>query len=570
MRPHNLIKFLKILFVAFQATYVFGQSYFPEVGREAIFQSSLDLQSNLRVLQVALQPGYEDLATLAYFRLNRGARIMSAYVTNGEAGESDVRGEYPFELAAKRREEATEVMASLEADAYFLNMPDVVSASDTSKLRSEWGGDSLQTLLMKLISDFKPDLILLSRDFEFGVASPRWQYVRDQLLNAVKNLRVMHPRKGPPLPRWAVERVVGDNATDKGVRAPVTSEHPLWKTSYMAIAEEVAHGYKSLEKQRSLWKSIDGAPYQVIYPVPSKRMKTVEENLPRAVSPSLRWLERETKRLAEAATSGRDVISLSRSRTVRVPSRLVVLLDSVDYRLAFAQQLNPSMRRTLVDWKASLENLRSTLLGIRVQYSFSETILTEKQLTFVTIDSVVGVSEEGKTEILFPAVNQGWVLNEYIEPRLPLQLHVPYRLLSPGKLESDVPHALYGLKKATVGNPFYFFILHKSISKEQSFTYRVKLNLYYAPRFTTEILTPIVRIIPQERVVLKLTSHSRDKVRDTLAVNDSLAVSNPILFRLDKKESSHLDTLFITWRGNMADGTYLLPVRIGIYTVARF
>ena len=67
----------------------FGQ-YFPETGRAALYQRSLDARSRLHVLSISLQPGYEDFATLAYFRLGRGARIVSAYVTNGEAGESDI------------------------------------------------------------------------------------------------------------------------------------------------------------------------------------------------------------------------------------------------------------------------------------------------------------------------------------------------------------------------------------------------------------------------------------------------------------------------------------------------
>lgn len=569
MRAQSVTKYLKVLSLFLQAAYAVAQSYFPEVGREAILQRSINVRSNLRVLQIALEPGYEDLATLAYFRLGRGAKIMSAYVTNGEAGESDIHGEYPFQLAATRREEAAKAMASLEAEAYFFNMPDVVSAQDSTSLRTQWDGDSLRTLFMKLISDFKPDLILLSRDPDFGTPTPRWQFARDQLLDAVKRLKAVGPGGGPALPRWSVERVMGEGGTGK-LRAPITNEHPHWRKNYQIIGEEIGREYASLAKQRLLWKSNEGGSYRVLYPVPSRKMRTFDESLPKPVSASLRSLDREIKSLAETIAKGRMADLSSTGEIGSVMTRLVVVLDSVGYHLVFAQALDPRTRRTLLDWKASLENLRNALLEIQVKYSVSETVLTEKQLTYVTIDTVIGLSREGKTDILFPAVNQGWALNEDIQQRLPLKLHEPYRLLSPGRLEFDVPHALNGLDKTSIGNPVFFFILHKALSKERSFTYRIKLVFHYAPRFTAEVLNPFIRVIPRERVVVQATSHSRDRVRDEIFVNDTTAVSNRVPFRFVQKEASAVDTLYLTWKGDIPEGTYLLPIQIGSDTVAHF
>lgn len=75
--------------------------YFPERGSAAIFQRSLDLRNPIVILSISLEPGFEDLPALAYLRLGRGARIISLYVTNGEATPSDVSGEPPFRLAAR-------------------------------------------------------------------------------------------------------------------------------------------------------------------------------------------------------------------------------------------------------------------------------------------------------------------------------------------------------------------------------------------------------------------------------------------------------------------------------------
>ena len=53
---------------------------------------------------------------------------MGAYITNGEGGESDIRGEYPPYLAKIRREEAADVLAYLGGQVHFLNMPHIASA----------------------------------------------------------------------------------------------------------------------------------------------------------------------------------------------------------------------------------------------------------------------------------------------------------------------------------------------------------------------------------------------------------------------------------------------------------
>ena len=78
------------------------RTYFPETGKYALHQRTIDLANDFKVLSLALEPGFEDLETLAYLRLAKGATVMSAYFTNGEAGESDVHGEYPHDLADRK------------------------------------------------------------------------------------------------------------------------------------------------------------------------------------------------------------------------------------------------------------------------------------------------------------------------------------------------------------------------------------------------------------------------------------------------------------------------------------
>lgn len=541
------------------------QSYFPETGRNALYQRSLDLRSNLNVLSVAIQPGYEDLSGLAYLRLGRGATIMSAYLTNGEAGESDVQAEYPPYLATLRRAEASKALSHLGGKVHFLNMPDIAAARDSAKVREFWPSDVLQTRLAELFFRLKPDIVLLARDWATEGSSQRWDVLYSDVLVAVKKISPTERYKGSAVTNsrglWGVERVFVDSWEQKGFSIPIDRRHPRWEKTYRAIGEEAGRAYRSLASQRTIWMNAVEPIYRLAYPTPPLPIKEVDGGLPGPSTARLRWIEREIQQLTEATLRG---------KTSSVLTPLVAILDSVSFYLARLHDLEAGEQKSLLHWKRELESLRCTLLGVEVEYSISDTDLTERQLTFLTIDTVKGLSVEGSTDIYFAGLDRGWAINEDLTQRLPLRLHQKYRLLSPARVDYTYPPGRYELKSATLGKPFVFFILHRGLSKEQSFVHGTTIELTFAPRFVFEILTPIVRMVPGEGVVIRFTNLTRDGVADTIRVEDSLASSTASAFRLSYKGSSHLDTLFIRWKGNPAEGNYLIPVQIDGITVANF
>jgi len=117
---------------------------------------------------------------------------------------------------------------------------------------------------------------------------------------------------------------------------------------------------------------------------------------------------------------------------------------------------------------------------------------------------------------------------------------------------------------------FSFFVIHQSAKAESNFVHRTSIPLSLSPRFSTEILTPIVRLMPGERVVIRLTNNSRDGVSDTVTINDSLAVSTLSPFLLSSKGSSHQDTLLLTWTSKPVEGDYLISLKISGVDVGRF
>lgn len=538
---------------------------FPETGKNALYQRSLDLSGNLTVLSIALQPGFEDLSALAYFRLGKGTTIISAYVTNGETGESDVQALYPAYLADIRRKEASKALSYLDGEVYFLNMPDIAAARDSAKVRELWQSDTLQTKLRKLFLQFQPDIIMLARDWLTNGKNPRWNIVYADIMAAVKGIAPIDPNKrliGPDSKQfWNVARVVVDDGEKNDFFIPVDELHPRWKKTYWEVGEEAAKSYVSLAIQRQLWLKVNKPSYQLAYSLVPQSISEVDAGLPRPNTTRLQGIEKQIRQFTDSLIQGKLEGAITRT---------VALMDSVNYYLARRYKLEQREIKSLLHWKVVLEKLRCSLLDVDVEYSISDTALAERQLSFLTIHKVKGTTTEGYTKILFSGLDPGWAINEDVERELPLDLNEKYRLLSPGSLDYTFPPGVQPYYSPTLGRTFSFYILHYAATKEQSFVYRTDIELFFGPRFITEILTPVVRMVAGERIIVRLTNLSRDGVTDTIKIENPIASSTESVFRLSTKESSHLDTLFITWKGDRGEGTHLIPVQIDGITVANF
>ncbi len=548
--------------------------YFPQTGPEALHQRALDAKARLNVLSISLEPGYEDLGALAYFRMGVGARVVSAYVTNGESGESDLHGEYPNFLAATRRSEAAGALATLGGEEYFLNMPDFGAASDTAVVRTQWSVDSLQIRLNKLLADLRPDVILIARDWAIDGESPKRSVLVHVLLRALQKLEPTKAQKqaggAEEMFRWNVDRVFLETGSKAGVRVPVERIHPFWKKSYLTIGMDAANAYTSMSVQRKQWYGTNSSSpiisYENIFPLPARRLKAIDEALPRSVPALIKGIDREISSVAQVIAKG-SLSQASRSDALR---RVAAAIDSVDDRLMRPMELTSQSRKICMQWKLTLENLRVALLGVSVLYRFEPTVLTERQLALLSIDSVARIQPGDSVWVYFPFAGQQWYVDETTVKMWPLRLKNSYRLLSPGALDHDLPAASSGLSQATVGKTFTFFIMGKSKTREHNFVYRGSPRLLYSERFSAEVLTPIVRAVPDERLIVRMTNHSRDGVRDSVHVDDSLATSDKKEFRINVKDQSEVDTLVLQWKRPLGEGTYVVPVNISIRPVARF
>lgn len=518
---------------------------FPAVGDTALYQLTRDLSGDINVLCIAMQPGYEDLSALAYFRLAKGAKILTAYITNGESGESDIQSEYPAMLAAVRREEAAIALAMLDGEARFMNLPDMASASDSAAVRNLWHADSLQMRLRQIIGEFKPDLILISPDFGFSGSPLRTEIVVHDVLEAVRQVS----KHGT----WNVDRVALESPLDKGFSLPIDETHQELKVTYRTIAGAAAATYKSLAVQRAAWRT-DVPVYRILHPSTFVGV-ALDTGLP-GISDRLRVLDTELHKLS------RSVLSSKNRNTDRNLRYVVSLLDSIDLKITRIHQFSATERRTLLKWKATLEGLRNVLLGVKVVFAVSDSILTNAQVTFLDISKVQGVSDGGTTELFIPAVDAGWILNEDVRRRVLLEPGEKYRLLTPSTLVYDYPRTEFGNFHQTIRKPTYFFIIHTAPDRLRSFIYRGSMYFSFSPKLSFEVLTPVVRAMDDEMVAVRLMNHSRDGVRDTIHIRDSVMFAPGRPFRLSHKGATQVDTLRLKLHSPVPEGDHISSILI--------
>ena len=463
--------------------------YFPETGKAAIHQRALDLSSGAVVLAVALQPGYEDLPTLAYLRMGLGAKLINVYVTNGDATPSDLNGEAPFLLAARRKEEAYRASRALDGEPYFLNIPDPGVVRDRSELERSCVADTVVARLTVALLSYRPDVILVHRDFRTMDTSEtvRERFLTELVLRAVKSAQVTTGQQASPeIAPWRVERVFVEAARGerKVVRVRVDAVHPIWNKSYREIGRELMHQYQSLRARAIVWERSRTHAYTSVIPKSTRSDRALVGGLPVL-----------SKRL-QAMREGLVRAVKSVGEKLRVPSldSVATAISSLDHLLVReSSSMTNAEKRVTAHWKNDLESLRCALLGVKFTYE-CDSLVTERQLIYLRFKDFETKTSKTKTEILFPgAMKHEWGINESINYQFKFEAPQEFRIITPERMEYNAPVSVYGLRRTHLRTRFSFIIFHRDSIRTHDFAYKGEIWLGVGPRRTFEILNPIVR-----------------------------------------------------------------------------
>jgi len=529
-----------------------AQDFFPDTGKVAITQHALELRERLRVLSLALRPGEEDCATLVALRMGRGAQVTSAYVTNGEKSDLDSEELFPFDIAATRRLEALRAMNRTGANAVFLNLPDLDALLPGSDARMFWNTDTLEQRLRRLTETTQPDLILLMADKRDGAKSAASTSLSNALVRVCGRMQ------------WKVGHVLTEEA-DNGTRIVSPNDrHPSLPLPFVHIADSVRASYASLDLQVGRLRHRHPAAYATLLPSGQVNVFAQKKRpLAGAIPDSLRGLDKQVRELASYALR-------TPAANKALVTRILPVLQRIDRFIVHPATSQPRARRIVLDWKDAVEALRAAALGVTVSYTLEYDVVCERQLVRLGLDSIRSSVALGAMEVAVHDVARGWVLNESLKSRVAVKTGDTLRLLSPARIDYDMPFAQYAQERPSVGRPFPLSLIHFGTKNEETFIYRFAPRIFYAPRFTAEVLTPIVRGYTGEQVITRLTNHSRDGVADLLAVRDSLAFSSVRRVALSSKEATSRDTLFLTWRDSTSSDPHLLSVGYGGVPVTQF
>jgi LmbE family N-acetylglucosaminyl deacetylase len=492
--------------------------YFPETGRAAIHQRALDLGGSVVVMAVALQPGYEDLPTLTNLRMGLGAKLITVYVTNGDATPSDLSGEAPFLLAARRKEEAYQVTRALDGEPYFLNTRDLGVVRDRSELERSWVPDTVVSRLKVALLSYRPDVVLVQRDFRTRDTSEtiRERFLIELVLRAVESARVSTGKQGSPgIAPWRVERVFVESVRggENAVRVRIDAAHPIWKKSFRDIGREIMQQYRSLKARATVWEESRSHTYTSVLPKSTRHLGTLTIGLP-VLSKRFQAI-REGLVGVQKSTGG----SL-RSSSLDSVAAAISSLDRLLYRES--SSMTAAEKRIAAHWKDDLEALRCALLGVKFTYE-CDSLTTERQLIYLRFKDFKTKTSKANTEIFFPgAMKHEWGINESVNYRFKFEVPQEFRIITPERMEYNAPMSVYGLRRSHVRTRFSFIIYHHDSTRTHEFICRGEMWLGVGPKRTFEILNPLVRAEDGEPLAYSFFNFSRNGFEGQVSLVDSL------------------------------------------------
>jgi hypothetical protein len=521
--------------------------WFQQNGPTAIHQRCLDVEKPAVALVVALQPGYEDLPLLAYLRTQTGAKTGVVYLTNGEGTPGDTLARFPVWMTGERKREAERVARLLDADAWFANLPDVPAATSAGNLQGLWDSSYAIRKLTVAIRTFKPDIVVVCADRRLPDTVTRRDSVAMRLLNraVAQAATAADTSHGRNLLPWKVHRVFMQTKA-AGLPAVFRTKSPALNASPISMARSAASLYRTLRLQIEGWNEM-GRGYRQVnssgVPAAIASPEILLKGLP-AVSQRLLGVQ-----AAAQAAIKKDKLG-TRSATLPAVSRAI---DIAEYVLATRPKDTPSLdQRLLVAWKNGLEDLRCSVMGVKVMAVQSDSLLTESQIWFLTMDLLRPSAVKGTTEVIFPlATHNEWVINETLQYHFPLDSATQFTVLSPEAVTYTVPASEYGLTQNTMSFNFPFVVVHKDSKRERNFMYRSSIRLSMGPRRSFALRTPVVSDDTLAPVIYEQQNISRNTFKGKVSLSDTSRHYNERAFEFVRKDQVIADTLYLP--GRLAD-----------------
>lgn len=533
--------FLVIIFCICVSSNIFSQEFsplLPDTGHLAVVQKKIDLCGGLVVLSIAIAPGFEDMPTLTYFRLKRGAQIGCVYVTNGEDIPNYECGKSAYETAKQRKEEAYQVMSLLHGEAFFLNISAAVYLSQENNTTEM---NDYFFRLDKIISEMKPDIILLNSDYIFSKGeSKRLQSIEKKVEETISRLKTKN--------QWNDLNIfVQSDEKNKGDFIQVDEINAARKKSYWDIAEYIKTKYRSMGAIFPVWKSYYQPRYISVYPKWRNQLRLSEINSP-SIPPRLKEVASTIKEIAESEEGQSSENQLNRLRET---------ISKIDFFIGWSQNtLSPQEKKLLLFWKGTIEEYRCVLHNLFIPYTLKDGKVTASQIFSVKIGSLDSWNKNENTKLLFPGViERKWIVDTRQDYSYPLLADTSWFIVTPNVFPLTSPVNKEGYNALQMRNKFTFMVVHKEEQLSNNFVYQKDIPLVAVPPQSLEVITPYVFANRDSAVVVKITNNLFNAMEGEIQAEDSLVSILPYHISLSPK-STIMDSLKLHWKGKCFEGEH--------------
>jgi hypothetical protein len=467
--------------------------------------------------------------------------LRQVFVTNGESIPSDGSAQGNEFVVAQRKEEATEMMKSIGAEAYFLNLEDPGVTSSIMSSDTLWI-NNFCVRIVKAIRTFRPHIILLMLEGNSRAIIPL--DLKTALVGATQEaIRLARndnlSMADDPLFNysWNVQQLWTDFGIVASSRSIGLSDYDEKRQrTYEDLSNSLRIGYNSFDATFLKRNSIISKRYRAVYCKLQNSPKTFEDGLS-LVSNRFVKLHNIIKRIIN-------------TREINVQLSLTIsALDSID-RILSTELLKLKIidREALVQWKMNLERLRVRLLNVQLEVSVSDSIIAPRQLFYIRVEKIDSTFNDDTTYIKFaPNPPFGWIVNEKESLKFPVLGPEEFRVLSSNDITLNYPVSLYGIDKSVIEEKFQFVIYHKGKTRRRSYVAYYEVPLRYSPARVVQVTSPALIWGRDSIVEFYAFSASRDPRRGKMSIEDSVCVGGPHIFETTGKDCRLEDTISIKW-----------------------
>ncbi len=510
------------------------------------------------ILWVMPRPGTEDVIAAACLREDRGIRSEFLYLTNGEA-VPDSRAEWSLAITAgRRKEEALESARLLGGTAYFANVPD---RAGSWSLLPNADADTAIANVARVIRMVRPTMVIQVRDRMTGLGSTAEDsLVTDLVQRGIGLAAEQGVLLSAPLPaarRWQVSSFWIPSGRREGATSIGSSGSS--RTIVEHRSDAVRATYQTL---RALSRPQDADRYVGAGAASHEHARILGDGMV-PVSPRLKDALRAMQKI-----SG----ELARTRTRAQAQSLV----DDGYRRVRAF-LNGRMAalpeedvRAIVFWKGLLDEIQYALASPGISVSVSDTLLIDRQVFMISVKVPQRVLRQGATQIMFQLPRDDrWIVNESLKRLFDLKKDSVFRVVTPPENQIAYPVPNFGLNRLILREPFRFAVIHEAASEQERFIHLVEVPLGYAAQNAGVILTPAVRTMDADPIVLDSYNFSRDSTTGFYWVRDSVCSGTTREFTLASKGSVSRDTLQLSWEQPSPETDYTVDIHAGRALVGR-